>query len=81
MSEMQCAGVRRDLQSAMWAMSEMQYVPSSRKTYPCQKFVQWEQNCCMRMDRHTNGQTDVTKLLVAFRNFASAPNNRQRFAH
>jgi hypothetical protein len=30
MSEMQCAGVRRDLQSAMCAMSKMQCVPSSR---------------------------------------------------
>jgi hypothetical protein len=38
MSEMQCAGVRPyDLQSTMCAMSEMQCVPSSRKTYPCQK--------------------------------------------
>jgi hypothetical protein len=44
MSEMQCAGVRRDLQSAMCAMSKMQCagvrpwdaVPSSRKIYPCQ---------------------------------------------
>jgi hypothetical protein len=42
---MQCAGVRRDLQSVMCAMSKMQCagvrpwdaVPSSRKTYPCQK--------------------------------------------
>jgi hypothetical protein len=38
MSEMHCAGVRRDLQSAMCAMSKMQCVPSSRKTYPCQHF-------------------------------------------
>jgi hypothetical protein len=45
MSEMQCAGVRRDLQSAMCAISKMQCagvrpwdaVPSSCKTYPCQK--------------------------------------------
>jgi hypothetical protein len=45
MSEMQCAGVRRDLHSAMCAMSKKQCaavrpwdaVPSSRKTYPCQK--------------------------------------------
>jgi hypothetical protein len=33
MSEMQCAGVRRDSQSAM---SKMQCVPFSRKIYPCQ---------------------------------------------
>jgi hypothetical protein len=36
MSEMQCAGVRRDLQSAMCAVSKMQCVPSSLKTYPSQ---------------------------------------------
>jgi hypothetical protein len=34
---MQCAGVRRDLQRALCAMSKMQCVASSRKTYPCQK--------------------------------------------
>jgi Fe-S-cluster formation regulator IscX/YfhJ len=26
-------------------------------------------------DRHTNRQTDMTKLIVAFRNFVSAPTN------
>ena len=30
---------------------------------------------------HMDGQTGLTKQIVAFRNFASAPNNRQRFAH
>jgi len=34
------------------------------------KSVQWEPSCCMRTDRWT----DVTKLIVAFRNFASVPN-------
>ena len=29
--------------------------------------VQWESSCSTRMDRH------VTKLIVAFRNFANAP--------
>jgi len=29
----------------------------------------------------TNGQTDMTKLIVAFRNFASAPKNRKRCAN
>jgi len=24
---------------------------------------------------HTNGQTDMTKLIIAFRNFANAPKN------
>jgi hypothetical protein len=51
MSEMQCAGVRRDLQSAMCAMIKMQCVPSSRKTYPCQyrvrqKYLTILQNSC-----------------------------------
>ena len=31
----------------------------------------------MRMDR----RTDLTKLIVAFRNFANAPKNRDRHAH
>jgi hypothetical protein len=35
------------------------------------KSVQWESNCLMRTDR----RTDMTKLIVAFRNFANAPNN------
>jgi hypothetical protein len=47
MSEMQCAGVRRNLQSAMCAMSKMQCVPSSRKTYPCQY------NHALYVTRHT----------------------------
>jgi hypothetical protein len=33
------------------------------------KSVQWEPSCCMR----TDGQTDMTKLIVAFLNFANAP--------
>ena len=35
------------------------------------KSVQWEPSCSMRAD----GRTDVTKLIVAFRNFANAPTN------
>ena len=31
-------------------------------------------------ERRTDRQTDMTKLLVAFRNFASAPNKTVRFA-
>jgi len=27
---------------------------------------------------HTDGRTDMTKILVAFRNFANAPKNRVR---
>ena len=33
------------------------------------KSVQWEPSCSMITDRHT----DMTKLIVAFRNCASAP--------
>jgi len=35
------------------------------------KSVQWEPRCSLR----TDGQTDMTKLRVAFRNFATAPKN------
>jgi hypothetical protein len=37
------------------------------------KSVQWEPSCSMR----TDGQTDMTKLIVAVRNFANAPNFSQ----
>ena len=37
------------------------------------KFDQWEPSCSMR----TGGQMDLTKLLVAFRNFANAPKTYQ----
>ena len=33
------------------------------------KSVQWEQSCSKR----TDGRTDMTKLIAAFRNFANAP--------
>jgi len=33
------------------------------------KSVQWEPSCSIR----TDGRTDMTKLIVAFRNFANAP--------
>jgi len=33
------------------------------------KFIQWEPNCSMRED----GRTDMTKRIVALRNFAKAP--------
>jgi hypothetical protein len=37
------------------------------------KSVEWEPSCSMRRDRRTNGQTHITKLLVAPRNLAKAP--------
>jgi len=40
------------------------------------KFVQWESSCSM----WTDGQIDMMKLTVAFRNFANAPkNNKMHF--
>ena len=41
------------------------------KYYVSSKSVQWEPSCSMR----TDGRTDTIKLIVAFRNFANAPNN------
>ena len=35
------------------------------------KSVDWEPSCSIR----TDGRTDMTKLIVAFRNFANAPKN------
>jgi hypothetical protein len=47
----------------------------SKSTHKIQwKSVQWEPNFIMR----TDGQTDITKLTVAFRNFAKAPTNLHR---
>jgi len=36
------------------------------------KSVQWEPSCSMRTDGRTYRQTEMTKLTVAFRNFANA---------
>ena len=43
------------------------------------KSVQWEPSCSLRTDGRPDGQTwhdDMTKLIVAFRNFANAPKNQ-----
>ena len=50
------------------------------------KSVQWKPSCSMRTDRQTDRQTgrqtdwltDMTKLIVTFRNFASAPEKDTR---
>jgi hypothetical protein len=39
-----------------------------------EKSVQWNPSCSTRMDGRTDEQTDTTKLIVAFRNFANARN-------
>jgi hypothetical protein len=54
------------------------------------KSLQWEQSSSMRMDRRTHRQagrqaegqrqTDMTKLEVAFRNFANAPKHREAYS-
>jgi Fe-S-cluster formation regulator IscX/YfhJ len=36
---------------------------------------QWEPSCSMRTDGRTHRQTDMTKLIVAFRNFANGPSS------
>jgi len=43
------------------------------------KSVQWKPSCSMRTDGQTYGQTEMTKLTVAFRNFANAPKTRHIF--
>ena len=48
-----------------------------RKTLKYQiswKSVQWKPSCSVR----TGGRTDMTKLIVAFRNFANAPKNQRK---
>jgi len=39
------------------------------------KSVWWESSCSMRTDGRTHGRTVMTKLVIAFRNFANAPIN------
>jgi hypothetical protein len=43
---------------------------------PC-KPVPWKPNCSMRAD----GRTDMTKLIVAFRNFANASKNLKKYIY
>ena len=40
------------------------------------KVVQWEPSCFSRMDGRTDGQRDMKKLIVNFRNFAKASTNK-----
>jgi hypothetical protein len=37
------------------------------------KSVRWEQSCSMWKERRAYGQTDMTKLMVAFNNVAKPP--------
>jgi len=37
------------------------------------KILQWEPNCSTCMEGWADGRIDMTKLIVAFRNFANAP--------
>ena len=40
------------------------------------KYVQSEPSCSTWTDRQTDRQTDMTELIVAFRNFANAPKKK-----
>jgi hypothetical protein len=42
--------------------------------------VRWEPNCSMLADGRTDGQTDMTNLIAAFRNFAKATKNQREAA-
>jgi hypothetical protein len=42
------------------------------------KFVQWESSCSMRTDGQTDGQTDKTKVTVAFSQFCGRADNSAR---
>jgi hypothetical protein len=37
------------------------------------KSIQWELSCSIRTDGRTNGQTDMTKVIIVLRNLANAP--------
>jgi hypothetical protein len=37
------------------------------------KTLQWQSRCFLRKDGRTEEQTNMTKVIVAFRNFAKAP--------
>jgi len=37
------------------------------------KSVYWEPSCSRRKDGQTDERTEMTKLIVAFRNFANVP--------
>jgi len=41
------------------------------------KPVLWDPTCSMRVNGQIDGETDITKLIVAFLNFANAPKIRQ----
>ena len=46
---------------------------NTQKNWISWKSVQLEASCSLRTDGRSDGQTDMTKLLVAFRNFAKSP--------
>jgi hypothetical protein len=41
------------------------------------KSVEWEPSSSMQTDGRTGGRTDMTKLIVSFRNLAKKPTNRK----
>jgi hypothetical protein len=64
MSEMQCASVRRDLQSAMCAMSKKQCAHFSRKTYPCQNIPALFLRACYATFQSVVGFRQISKHYI-----------------
>jgi hypothetical protein len=54
-----------------WILNFLNNFSKNLKYQISWKSVKWEPSCFMRTDR----RTDMTKLIVAFRNFANAPKN------
>ena len=52
-----------------WSLDFLDRFSKSFKISNLMKILQWESSCCVRTDR----QTDTTKLIVAFLNFANGP--------
>ena len=49
--------------------------------YQISQYVWWETSCAMRTGRRTDGRTDMTQLIVAFRNFANASKMWRSWSH
>ena len=48
----------------------------SRQIFEKVSNIKFHQNPCSGSRVHPSGQTDMTKLIVAFRNFANAPKKK-----
>ena len=72
---MKCALFLSDFNET-WLLSS--YFWKELKCQNSSKCDQWESSCSMRTEKWTERRTDLTKLIVAFRNFADAPKNIAR---